>query len=411
MASLSKLSVSPRNVIPLRPIEADPAVSAAEASLELSKAILSLYEGLLEPARWQQALDLLAGYLNASSVTLVVRPSTPEDPGFLMNSRAADGLGQLAQVGAAIREEIVARYSTYYYQIDPFRELPLERVVDAEELLGAEAWLNSPFYKEVMEPVRVRYMMGVNMVTQAGTVCRLRVSRMTDKAPFDNADKERLALFVPHFKQAITLAHQLDRNETERGLYEGALDRLNIGTIVLDENGRVLRNNGAANKLLQAGDGLRLVKRKVETRTESETEKLQQLIAQSLVDGGRRVHAMSVMRLTSDHRLGLVIRGVPLREDSEGKERAATVLFVRDPDALTATPRDILRRVFDFTPAEALLAIELANGLSLDEAAGALNIRRNTARAQLRSIFVKAGVGRQSELVRILLNGVIGLSD
>jgi len=408
MASVSKLSISPRNVVPLRPLNED---SPVETSQALSQAILSLYEGLMEPVRWQQALDLLAAYLNASSVTLVVRPSTPDDPGFLMNSRSQDAIGQPAHVGAAMREEIVSRYSSYYYQIDPFRELPLERIVDADEMLGTEAWLNSPFYKEVIEKVNVRYMMGVNMVTRAGTVCRLRISRMTDKGAFSSEDKQRLALFVPHFKQAITLAHQLDRNETERALYEGALDRLNIATIVLDETGRVLRNNSAASKLLQAGDGLRLVNRKVETRSEAETEKLQQLIAQSLADDGRRVHAMSAMRLTSDHRLGIVLRGVPLRENSEGKERPATVLFVRDPDALTATPRDILRRVFDFTPAEALLAIELANGLSLDEAAEALNIRRNTARAQLRSIFVKAGVGRQSELVRILLNGVIGLTD
>ena len=52
----------------------------------------------------------------------------------------------------------------------------------------------------------------------------------------------------------------------------------------------------------------------------------------------------------------------------------------------------------------------LANGLTLDEAADAMGIKRNTARAHLRSVFVKAGVTRQTELVRILLNGVIGLS-
>lgn len=43
--------------------------------------------------------------------------------------------------------------------------------------------------------------------------------------------------------------------------------------------------------------------------------------------------------------------------------------------------RDIARQLFDFTPAEANLAFELVNGLSLDGAAEKLGIRRNTARA------------------------------
>jgi DNA-directed RNA polymerase subunit F len=39
-----------------------------------------------------------------------------------------------------------------------------------------------------------------------------------------------------------------------------------------------------------------------------------------------------------------------------------------------------------------------------------LNIKRNTARAHLRSIFSKTGVRRQTELVRIFLNSVAWLS-
>lgn len=68
------------------------------------------------------------------------------------------------------------------------------------------------------------------------------------------------------------------------------------------------------------------------------------------------------------------------------------------------------KQLFNLTPAETALAMELTNGLSLEEAAEALNIRRNTARAHLRSIFSKTGVRRQTELVRIMLNSVAALS-
>jgi DNA-binding CsgD family transcriptional regulator len=69
----------------------------------------------------------------------------------------------------------------------------------------------------------------------------------------------------------------------------------------------------------------------------------------------------------------------------------------------------VTKQLFNLTKAETALAMELANGLSLEEAAEALNIRRNTARAHLRSIFSKTGVRRQTELVRIMLNSVVAL--
>ena len=84
-------------------------------------------------------------------------------------------------------------------------------------------------------------------------------------------------------------------------------------------------------------------------------------------------------------------------------------LFIRDAERKSEASREMVRRLFDLTPAEASLALALANGLSLDEAADTLNIRKNTARAHLRSIFSKIGVTRQTTLVRVLLSSVIWL--
>jgi DNA-binding CsgD family transcriptional regulator len=84
-------------------------------------------------------------------------------------------------------------------------------------------------------------------------------------------------------------------------------------------------------------------------------------------------------------------------------------IFLRNPESKEQGSLDIVRRLFDLTHAEASLALLLANGMTLDEAAEQLNIRRNTARAHLRSIFSKMGVTRQTELVRLVLNSVAQL--
>jgi len=62
---------------------------------------------------------------------------------------------------------------------------------------------------------------------------------------------------------------------------------------------------------------------------------------------------------------------------------------------------------YGLTRAEARLASKLAECLSLDEAAQSLTITRHTARSQLKAVFAKTGVRRQSELVALLLTGVL----
>ena len=69
----------------------------------------------------------------------------------------------------------------------------------------------------------------------------------------------------------------------------------------------------------------------------------------------------------------------------------------------------VLQELFSFTPAEAKLALGLAKGLPLGDVESQLNIRHNTARAHLRSMFLKADVSRQSELVHLLANSLAPL--
>ncbi|MFC6521027.1 helix-turn-helix transcriptional regulator [Undibacterium arcticum] len=161
-------------------------------------------------------------------------------------------------------------------------------------------------------------------------------------------------------------------------------------------------------------DGLRIANNVLEATHQRDNRELQRLIKAALSGHTKPdlsvVDAMSVTRPSGKSNLGVVVRSVPMSEWSEGKHRAAAAVFVRDPESQAQAPQEVVRQMFSLTPAEAGLAIQLANGLSLDEAAEALNITRNTARAHLRSIFGKTGVTRQTELVRILLNSVAALA-
>lgn len=81
-------------------------------------------------------------------------------------------------------------------------------------------------------------------------------------------------------------------------------------------------------------------------------------------------------------------------------EASSAIIFpaVEATDRLWAN----LRESFGLTPAETRLAARLKDGLTLKEAAGELGVTINTVRNQLRAIFEKVGLSRQSDLIRAL---------
>lgn len=87
--------------------------------------------------------------------------------------------------------------------------------------------------------------------------------------------------------------------------------------------------------------------------------------------------------------------------DITGADRASAALIFPAVEATDHLWRTI-RESFGLTPAETRLAARLKDGLTLKEAAEDLNVSLNTVRNQLRAVFEKMGLNRQSDLVRAL---------
>lgn len=94
----------------------------------------------------------------------------------------------------------------------------------------------------------------------------------------------------------------------------------------------------------------------------------------------------------------------PLRRrlDLTSAARRGAIAFVAPDREAAGDESRMYRETFGLTPAEARLAALLKDGLSLKEAAAELGISVNTARNQVRSVFEKLGVNRQSDLIRHL---------
>lgn len=359
----------------------------------------ALYEGPLDDPPWQRALELLREMLHAEHVTLMLRPPSPEDSGVMINT------GEVTTQG-------IESYETHFFATDPFVHLRENEVVTAEEMVGKE-WLNSTVYKEYLRPLGVRHLLGADVYTEDGVESRLRVTR-AERATFSEEDKAVVRMVLPHLKRSIRLHTRLNLLETERQLFAGTINRMLLGIISYDEHGNILETNEEARRILAEKDGIWAAQNVLRLERVKEERELHRMIRR--VVGGEvdkdasMVEALAITRPSGRSSLGALVKAVPLNQWSEGANRPAAVVYLRDPEAHAAQPsHELVRRLFGLTRMEATLALLLAEGLTLDEAAERMNVRRNTARTHLRSIFCKTGVTRQTMLVRLLLNSVIRL--
>jgi DNA-binding CsgD family transcriptional regulator len=84
--------------------------------------------------------------------------------------------------------------------------------------------------------------------------------------------------------------------------------------------------------------------------------------------------------------------------------RGSAMLYVIDPNFSREIQPEMLVKLFSLTLAEAKVAISLGSGRSVTEVAKANGVSIGTVRNQLKSIFGKIGINRQTELVRIVTN-------
>ncbi|BHO56667.1 helix-turn-helix transcriptional regulator [Burkholderia contaminans] len=373
---------------------------------DFSELMARIYQGPLETPPWAGALELVRRWLQANYVTLILRAAASD--------RRAPLSVHASEFGPVVPGDGEASYNNYYYSLDPFVGLPADRVVTVDDVFGDTGWLSSELYKQFLKPQDVRYILGADLRTASGVECRFRVCRNHASKQFSARDKAICALLLPHLKRAVELHSRLDTAEVERSIYANAINRMQIGTITLDENGTIIDLNSVADEILKQNNGLTIARGTIEATDAQENRTLKRLIRHAVMGhhgtAAATVEAMPITRSFDKPRLGLLVRTVLLSDWSEdNKRRPAVTLFLRDPDRKPQGAQEIIRKLFDLTPAETSLALLLTNGLTLEEAAEESGISKNTARTHLRAIFSKTGATRQATLVRILLGSVVPL--
>jgi DNA-binding CsgD family transcriptional regulator len=182
---------------------------------------------------------------------------------------------------------------------------------------------------------------------------------------------------------------------------------------VLDGAGAAVLLNRRAETLL-AGDGLLLEHGRLRAAIKTEDQRLQQAISRVLTaaTGSSPPSPASVdllVRRDSGKRsYQILVAALPTNPEREARWPAATVMIF-DPERELAAPYARMHELFGFTRAEAAVALAVMQGKSLEQAASIQNNSVATTRNLLKRVFLKAGVCRQNELTRVLLDSPLSI--
>lgn len=356
----------------------------------------AVYEAGLSPDRWQGVVDGLSNLFPGSKSVLITE-----------NISRRKGV---AFAYSGFSDAIIDKYCHHLAPINPWipvtQNLPLLSPAISDDILPSSAFRDTEFYDEfIVAEGGVESSAGIKLFQGADQFAMLNVHYGTGMAEHYNTSvPELLRSLVPHLRNAIDLNRRLlnTPNELVRSMVEAS----NMATIVLTSDGKIWLANSAAQDLLEARFAARLDSAEQLVVADPDCDKALKTLKTALLHGRSTIGSE---------------QSVTLRDRTRGKwsfipycgaRYAQSAWFEGSVPLILATFQPIAEggrfdlssfsNEFGLTPAETRLASQIASGRSLKDASAAFGIGIGTARNQLKSVFQKTGVHRQTELVAMI---------
>ncbi len=209
---------------------------------------------------------------------------------------------------------------------------------------------------------------------------------------------------APHFARAHQMQQDLKQTEADSDALDQVINHLPLGVALVDSQGTVVHMNRALLSMLRGNVFMRLQAGRLVLQP---VDALQQVLRPVFLDGQTGVPVR--LGKVADPRSVLVwVTRLAKGRSQVGEGLAMVMVASRQQRALT---EEGLRSLFDLTQAEARLVQHLSMGSSVEEASTAQGISVNTAKTQLKRVFSKMGVKRQSELIQAVYSSPLWLSS
>jgi DNA-binding CsgD family transcriptional regulator/PAS domain-containing protein len=356
----------------------------------------SIYDASLKPKIWPEILATLAPFYGTDKGSLLsVDPEHPE-------AAASYAVGMDSILSPSFRE----RPRELDYWCLRSKRLPGGSVFLGSELLSIEETRSSAVYQEFGKPFGIEYLIG-GIISNTPRHLAI-ISFFRDGKDFDLHSKRLMSLLLPHLRMALFVNRRLgeitDGQEAAREVLDS---RHEHGIIMLNGDGDIIFANRHAVAIGARGDGISLSQNRISFRNAADQDKFDRLrqsashmALEATTEGGglflvrRRGAKPPVEVVVSPVRRSALNPNVPTA--------TRCIVFIHDPADNCEISGKWLKTVYGLTPAEVRLCEALFQHESLAVASTQLRITENTARSQLKGVFLKLGVSSQGQLLRRL---------
>jgi DNA-binding CsgD family transcriptional regulator len=301
---------------------------------------------------------------------------------------------------------------------ESFQDFPLNWLPVAEQIIRRSDSNKSDYLDEMAKalniedsfpdsPLKVSSQL-IIILDEGPTRQLLILQHENNHAGWSSNDRDELSVILPGMRKANELHKSVNLTDNRLDIANKVLDSAPRGIVALSPKGHVLRANTLAADLFANKDSftevdnkLHIMNRQVQAQFE---EKLALIAACKLNDLGGFVWNRGFTTPENHQKLQIVLRAYPLENshlESNSFDRFV-VLFIHIPADCTRPSADDLKDFFGLTGAQARLVVSLLDGNSITDAAKQNNIKLNTARSHMQSIYTTMGVDGHADLMHLL---------
>jgi DNA-binding CsgD family transcriptional regulator/PAS domain-containing protein len=361
----------------------------------LSDLIGSIYDCALDPSRWERTLAEVKDALDCHMLTLTL--SDLRHDRLLLHKAAGVAPYQMEQLSKHV-PEIDA---TLDGALKSGHSLDEPYVISRH--ITATYFETSPHFQQWAKPLGMAdFMVFFLMHTPMHLSC-FSGARHVRQGIITDREIELGKLLLPHVRRAVTISNVLDIRTIEGTRIAEALDALRCAVVLTNEHGTILHANHGAEHMLDKGGPIQSAQGVLQAIVPSAASELRAALALAAGNECGIGKTGLAIRLTEPDVPPVFAHVLPLT-GSDFRTRlqpaaVAAVFIGTPPDAQGGA--DAIASAFGLTPAETKVLTSLFAGRSPAETAATLGITRPTAKTHLEHIFLKTGVTRQTELMRL----------
>lgn len=362
------------------------------------RAVNSLNDAMLDDARWPETSGLIDEAFGTTGNILAFGSEMPTNKVEVYFSKSYHR--------GENRSDLEQEYFRFYHPIDEhlprMRRLPDSKITPIVDLFTESELKTSPTYNEAFPRYDIQNGLNVRLDGPGASHIAWGIRDSIDPDGWSSSQIRMVAGMLPHVRQYVRVRSAVAEARALGASVIELLDNTRMGIIQLDWGGCIVEANDRALELLRQNDGLTDEGGELRASWPEDNSKLQELLvrASPRVGGPGASGSMAVRRRSWSPGLALHVKPATVREVDYRSLRVAALVLIVDPVSRAGLEPALVEAVLGLTPAEAVIAVLLAEGRTLRQIAAATSREYSTIQTHLRHIFAKLGCSRQLEVVQ-----------